>query len=168
MNFKANIVKKKSPTRVAQDNQARSLSAYMAKRIITFHPEQDMWSAIEAMLNMNISGGPVLNDEKEVIGVLSEKDALRLLVDKVYNNHPNEKSMVKEYMTKKVATMDVDKNVFDVARAFLSSNYRRFPVIDKQGKLIGQISRRDLLRASLKLKSALWDREAPSAGTRRQ
>lgn len=132
-----------------------SVSKYMARDLITFKPDQPIHEAIDIMLDKRISGGPVLNENQELIGMLSEKDCLKIIVDRAYHNLPNQKSNVEDYMTGMVATIDIDKDVVEVANMFLSTNYRRFPVVEK-GKLKGQVSRRDIMRATRELKGTTW------------
>ncbi len=60
---------------------------------------------------------------------------------------------VEIYMTKDVETIDSDKSIFDAAAIFASNGRRRLPVIDIKGKLVGQISRKDIVVAALKLSS---------------
>ena len=156
MNFQGQAVLKKTPTRQVEDERPRSLEAYMAKRVISFRPDQDIWQAIDVMLKKGVSGGPVLDAEARLVGVLSEKDCIRVLIDMAYNNHPHEKDKVSSYMSKDVQTMPLDADIIEVAQAFLSSHVRRFPVIDKDGKLKGHISRRDVMQAAHKLKGSRW------------
>ena len=156
MNFKGQAVEKKAPTRQVEDERPRSLEAYMAKRVISFSPDQDIWQAIDLMLKKGVSGGPVLDREGKLVGILSEKDCLRVLIDIAYNNHPHEKDKVSSYMSKDVQTMTLDTDIIDVAQAFLSSHVRRFPVLDKEGKLRGHISRRDVMKAARKLRGSRW------------
>lgn len=150
MNFQG-----KQETTTVEKFKYDSVAKYMAKNLITFHPDQPIHEAIDIMLEKRISGAPVLNDKGDLIGVLSEKDCLRIIVDRHYHNHPNQKSSVGDYMSREVTTIDIDKDILDVANLFLNSNFRRFPVVEK-GKLKGQISRRDVMRATRELKGTTW------------
>jgi CBS domain-containing protein len=60
--------------------------------------------------------------------------------------HSETAGTVAEYMHTEVKTVDAEKNIVDVAMMFIDDDYRRYPVI-KDGRLVGQISRRDVLRA---------------------
>ncbi|MBV6645215.1 MAG: CBS domain-containing protein [Cyclobacteriaceae bacterium] len=135
--------------------QYESVTRYMAKKLVTFKPEQPIHEAIDIMLEKKISGGPVLGENDELVGMLSEKDCLKILVDRAYHNQPNQKSTVSDYMTENVETIDIDKDVLDVANLFLSNNFRRYPVV-QDGKLKGQVSRRDIMRATRELKGTTW------------
>jgi predicted transcriptional regulator len=135
--------------------QYESVAKYMAKDLITFKPDQPIHEAIDVMLSKRISGAPVLNEKGELVGMLSEKDCLKIIVDRAYHNQPNQKSNVQDYMSTVVATIDIDKDILDVANMFLNTNYRRFPVVEN-GKLKGQVSRRDIMRATRELKGTTW------------
>ncbi len=133
-----------------------SVAKYMAKNVITFHPEQPLKEAIDIMLEERISGAPVLDQYGKLVGVLSEKDCLKIIIDHAYHNHPGNLELVKDYMSTAVKTMSIDKDVFDAANEFLTTNYRRFPIIDENGVLKGQVSRRDIMKAARNLKKTTW------------
>lgn len=58
-------------------------------------------------------------------------------------------------MIKKVETIDGNMDVFEAAKKFLDSKIRRFPIVE-EGKLVGQISQKDILKAAMKLKGHNW------------
>ena len=132
-----------------------SVAHYMAKNVITFTADQPVVEAIDIMLEKRISGGPVVNDKGDLVGMLSEKDCLKIIVDRQYNNLPNQKSTVGDYMSRTVATVDISKDVVDVANMFVTGHYRRYPVVEN-GKLKGQVSRRDIMKATRDLKGTTW------------
>ncbi len=151
-----NFTGKKEPAgSTAPQNAYESITKYMARDVITFSPEQSIYDAIDIMLEKRISGGPVLDNSGALIGILSEKDCLKVMVDAVYHNQPNTDGKVKDYMSTTVTTVDIKKDVIDVANMFLSSNFRRYPVVEN-GKLMGQVSRRDVMKAAAKLRGATW------------
>ncbi len=143
-------------TKTVEPIKYSPVTDYMAKDVFTFHPDQNVQEAIDLMLEKRISGGPVLNDSGELVGMLSEKDCLRIIIDSAYHNQPNHEGKVKNYMSRNVKTMDIDKDIFDVANEFLTTHFRRFPVIDSKGVLKGQISRRDIMKAARDLKGTTW------------
>ncbi len=138
-----------------QTVQWESITKYMATNLFTFSPDQGIDEAIDIMLEKRISGGPVLNEYGELVGMLSERDCLKILVESAYMNMPSGKSQVKDYMTSDVRTIDISKDVVDAANLFLDGNVRRYPVVE-DGKLKGQISRRDVMRAARELKGTTW------------
>jgi predicted transcriptional regulator len=135
--------------------KTESVKDYMATKLICYHPEQGIYEVIDSMLKHKISGAPVLDDAGTLVGIISEQDCLKEVIDVSYHNLPTSEAKVKNYMTKDVQTIDASKDVLEVAQAFLNSNYRRFPVIEN-GRLVGQVSRRDILRAAQNMKSATW------------
>lgn len=131
-----------------------SVVQYMATDEITLSPDLPIDEAINIILDNKLTGVPVLNKDKEIVGMLTEKDCLRLLVDGAYNNMPNSK-VVADYMTPMVKTVSDEHDILDVANEFLTTNFRKFPVVRK-GKLIGQVSRRDILKAIRETKATTW------------
>ena len=129
---------------------------YMTSKVITFKAEQDIREVIETIIKRKISGGPVINDNEEIIGIITEKDCLRLIYDEKYHNLPPNKGKTINYMSKKVITVDFKIRIDELANKFMNSNFRRYPVL-KNGKMVGIISRRDILKACRKIKKTTWD-----------
>ena len=129
---------------------------YMTTKLITFKPDQSVQEVVEALIKHKISGGPVVNDRQELVGVISEGDCLKQLSESRYYNMPLQHDNVEKRMVKNVETIDGNMDVFDAANKFLSSKRRRFPIIEN-GKLVGQISQKDILKAALHLKGENWN-----------
>ncbi|WP_462251980.1 CBS domain-containing protein [Ekhidna sp.] len=138
-----------------QETQALKVEDYMARKLITFKPDQPMHEVVDALMKNKISGGPVVNDQGELVGVISEGDCLKEVVKGKYDNMPIFTGLVEEHMAKNVITVSPDLNIFAAAKMFLEKRLRRFPVIH-DGKLIGQISQKDIMKAVLNTKSATW------------
>ena len=128
---------------------------FMTAKLVTFHPDQHMGEVFKMLLDKNISGGPVLNDQGKLVGIISEGDCLKEVVRGKYNNSPNIVGTVGDLMARDVHTIPPDMPILEVAHKFLSMKVRRFPVI-REGKLIGQISQRDVMRAVRELKNETW------------
>ncbi len=137
------------------ERQPILVSDYMATELITFKAEQTISEVIEVLVHNRISGGPVINDKNELIGVISEGDCLKEVVKGKYDNIPILSGTVKEHMATNVISISYETNIFEAAQMFLNRRLRRFPVI-KYGKLIGQISQKDVLKAVIKMKSSSW------------
>ena len=131
------------------------VSDYMAKKLITFKPDQTMYDVMETLLKNRISGAPVVNAQNEIVGVISEGNCLKQISESRYHNLPLTEAKVDQYMTTKVMTLDSNASIFDAASQFLNSRIRRFPVLD-DGKLVGQISQKDIMKAVLEMKSSTW------------
>lgn len=139
----------------ATEVQSVSVADYMARKLITFKPDQPMFDVVNALMKNKISGGPVVNDQNELVGVISEGDCLKEVAKGKYHNMPIFSGLVDEHMAKNVVTVDPDMNIFEAANLFLEKRLRRFPVV-KDGKLIGQISQKDIMKAVLGAKSSTW------------
>jgi len=117
---------------------------YMAKTLVTFKPDTDVLDAIHVPVNKRIAGAPVVDDAGNLLGMISEFDCMKVALDAGY--HGNWGGPVREFMSEGAKTVDADMSIIDLAQEFVTSRYRRFPVM--QGtRLVGQISRRDVLRA---------------------
>ena len=125
-----------------------SIKEFMAKQLITFQSDTPIEAAMESFLENKISGAPVLDNQGKLVGVLSEKDCMRTLFESSYYN--NLGGFVKEYMSTDLKTINIHDTLSNVADEFIKSRFRRFPVMEGD-KLVGQISRRDILRAIVKL-----------------
>jgi len=117
---------------------------YMATFLITLKEDMDVYLAIGLLLKNNISGAPVIDKDKNLCGILSEKDCLRVFANGSFYNMPG--GSVSRFMTKVVATVNPNTDLFSVADIFLKHNYRRMPVVEGKN-IVGQISRRDVLQA---------------------
>lgn len=154
MGIKSFIGRRVKPTKKVSSERVK-VSDYMTRNLVTFKPEQSILEVMEVLLKKRISGGPVVNDKNELVGIISEGDCLKELSDARYHNHPMEDVKVEHHMIKNVDTIDGDMNVLDAANRFLESKHRRFPILEN-GKLVGQISQSDVLRAAMLLKGQSW------------
>ena len=125
-----------------------SIKEFMAKQLITFQSDTPIETAMESFLENKISGAPVLDNQGNLVGVLSENDCMKTLFESSYYN--NLGGFVKEYMSTDLKTINIHDTLSNVADEFIKSRFRRFPVMEGN-KLVGQISRRDILRAIVKL-----------------
>ena len=128
---------------------------YMTVRLISFSPEDKIHQVIDKLIKHRISGAPVIDNVGKLVGVVSEKDCIKVILDDTYHNLPTDQKKVKNYMSPNVDTVASGVKVSEVAEKFLKSNFRRFPVM-KSGKIVGQISRSDILRAINEMKGTTW------------
>jgi CBS domain-containing protein len=138
-----------------KDDIPFKVSDYMTRKLITFKSDQRIESAIDTLIKYRISGAPVVNAKNELIGIISEGDCIKHISESRYYNMPMDNNTVEKHMVKNVYTIDGNMNIFDAANKFLESKHRRFPIVEN-GKLVGQISQKDILKAALKLKGHNW------------
>ena len=96
------------------------------------------------LLQEGISGAPVVGSKGDLIGVLSEADLMQVVIQDSY--YDENAGIVADFMKFPVDTVDANEDIYSVAERFIREGRRRYPVLEN-GQLIGQISRRDILRA---------------------
>jgi len=145
----------------------------MSENVITISPEESIMDAIEKMAKNNVSGLIVVENEK-VVGIISESDVIKFLSSgfpeiktpinvtlsilqvlesgiKIMNEMKKiGKLKVKDLMNKRVFSVKPEDTVLEAARIMSKKDVRRLPVIDENGKLVGVISRTDILKALVK------------------
>ena len=114
----------------------------MTREVVTVSPTCTLDDAVDVMLENRVSGLPVVDDAQRLVGVISEFALLVLTYDKKAGQ-----DTVAEHMTRAVTSVDVFDLLSDVADIFIVNRFRRVPVTC-DGKLVGIISRRDLMRAA--------------------
>lgn len=129
-------------------NKNVSVADIMTKKLITFTLDTQVLSAIDQLISKKISGAPVVDKDGNLLGMLSEIDCMQTFMQSTYHNEMG--GLVKDYMSDKVSFIPSTMGIMDVAEYFLETHFRRLPVVDN-GKLVGQVSRRDVLRAIQKL-----------------
>ncbi|HKX46006.1 MAG TPA: CBS domain-containing protein, partial [Planctomycetota bacterium] len=117
----------------------------MATALITLREEDSIFEAIRVLLAKRISGAPVVDDDGRLVGVLSELDCLRVLTsDEFYDGQQEESGTVRHFMTPAGRTIPPNLGIYAISHYFLTTPIRRLPVVE-DGRLIGQVSRRDVL-----------------------
>ncbi len=120
------------------------VSQYMTKDLICFSPGTALANAIETLLQNKISGAPVVDAQGQLVGMLSEGDCLKGILTGSYFEEAGVR--VGDVMSEALYTLDVDTDIVKAAECFVERGLRRLPVLE-EGRLVGQISRRDVLRA---------------------
>jgi len=126
------------------------IKQFMTKDVISIKETLPIYEALIVLTKNKVSGLPVVDDEMKVIGVLSEKDVLRLLIDK----NLTEKRVVGDYMSREVISFTEEGDAMDICKFFIKSHIRRVPIV-KDEKLVGIVSRRDIVNLILEAKSKI-------------
>src|SRR3990172_7549265 len=113
----------------------------MTEELVTIHPEAAVKEAIEILLAKSISGLPVIDHQDRLVGVITEFAMLAMVYDQEVQNQT-----VGQHMTRDVITIDVNDPVSRIADLCIVHRVRRLPVM-QNGRLVGLIARRDVLKA---------------------
>jgi CBS domain-containing protein len=116
----------------------------MKSGLLTVRTSTPIYEAMEILATKNVTGLPVVDDYMNLLGIVSEKDILKLLYD------PSAKpGLVKDYMTTDVVGFDRNTSLFEICHCLVNNNFRRVPILDN-GKLVGIISRTDIMTYIMK------------------
>lgn len=118
---------------------------YMAANLVTFTPDMDIQTAINELVGKKISGAPVVDQHGNLVGMLSEHDCMKVALNAAFHDEMGGK--VREFMNADVKSVQAEMSVVELAELFYQTSLRRYAVFDHEHRLIGQISRRDVLRA---------------------
>lgn len=122
----------------------------MKSGLLTVRPQTPIYESIEILATNNITGLPVVDDFMNLVGIVSEKDILKLLYDPKVKPGKTE-----EFMTEQIVSFNQDDNLHDICDCLINNNFRRVPILD-QGKIIGIISRADIIEYILKNKTVFF------------
>ena len=117
---------------------------YMTRKVVKLRPEMEILRAVHELIDGRVSGAPVVDDRGTVVGMLTERDCMKVVLNAAY--HQEHGGLVKEFMATDIEVMDPDLSIVDAARKFYENTYLRYPVVD-DGRLVGVISRSDVMRA---------------------
>ena len=125
--------------------QSIKVKDYMTLRAVTFSEQMTLTEASRKILNSHQIGGPVINSYKHVVGFLSEKDCLERMLEDTYQNETHHK--VIDVMSTDVLCVDEDYSVLELAQSMIKNKPKIFPVVDSDERLVGVITRSDVLKA---------------------
>lgn len=125
-------------------NVTYKVSNYMQTDVVTVTPTTDLMRVVRMMVELDISGAVVVDEDNAVVGIVTERDCISRMTSSGYFDEPG--GPVADVMSAPVETVNPDDNLVDVAERLIGSKYRRFPVV-RDGRLVGIIARRDVLRA---------------------
>lgn len=120
----------------------------MVTKPITLRPDTDVFVAIDTLIQKRISGAPVLDEDNRFLGVFSEGCAINLLLAAAWEDAPS--GTIERFIERDAPTISPETDLLTVAQTFLHTTSRRLPVL-VDGRLVGQVSRRDLLKAAGRL-----------------
>jgi len=116
---------------------------HMDTEVCVLAPETEILNAVGLLVEHQVTGAPVIDGAGHLVGMLTEKDCLRLVATGAGADRPS--GTVADFMTTDVTTIPPGMDVYYAAGLFLHQPFRRFPVVE-DGKLVGAITRFDILR----------------------
>ncbi len=144
----------------------------MTANVVSVGKYDDINRVIQTVSELNIGGLPVVDNENHVVGIISEADILSamgmekeptfrdILKHLVGESLPERKlgDIVGDIMTFPVVTVRFDEDISVAAQAMHEKRIRRIPVVDAENRLMGIVSRRDIIRAISRKQISLWKR----------
>lgn len=121
---------------------------YMSEMTLTVNADSNIMDAIKLLIEHRISGLCVIDSENNLLGVISEVDCLRAILDGSYYGEVG--GNVSDYMTANVQSVSMDMTIIDIAKKILDNNRRRMPVVEN-GKLVGQFTIRSILNVIMNM-----------------
>ena len=118
---------------------------YMVKRPVLVEPDTEVFEAIHQILRYKISGVTVVDDRKHPVGMLSELDCLRAILSGSYYGDVG-KILVGDHMSVGVESVNSHADVINVAQSMLDHKHRRRPVVNRENKVVGQLTCRNILK----------------------
>jgi CBS domain-containing protein len=122
-----------------------TVQEFMDTKVPTLSPSTPVLDAIDFLLKNRVTGAPVVDADGTLLGILTEKDCLRLVARSP--EPENVRDLVRDLMTTELVTIPPTMDIYYVAGLFLTKSFRRFPVVEEEGRLIGAVTRFDILRA---------------------
>ena len=127
----------------------------MKTDVITVKKDTPIYEAMERLVEHNITGLPVVDDNMALVGIVTEKDMLRLIVDldvlKWESDLDESSTCVEKYMTKEVVNFAPEDSLLEICDCLLKKKFRRIPIVS-DGKLVGILSRKDIIAYMLELR----------------
>jgi len=116
----------------------------MTEDVIYVTRETPIRTAVELLIEHDISGIPVVEDGMNLVGIISERDVLRLFG----GFEDVEGKTVSEFMTQPAVFFEDCESISDICKCLADYHFRRVPVTSR-GRLVGIVSRKDIIRSML-------------------
>ena len=120
----------------------------MSRNLVVVHSDDPLTDAALLLVEHKISGLPVVDDDMILVGIVTEKDVLKLLIE------VDSDKRVGDYMTTDVKSFDESSSVHDICAHLFLHNIKRVPIV-MDGKLVGIVSRRDVIREILRIRGRI-------------
>jgi CBS domain-containing protein len=122
----------------------------MTTDVVSVKKETPIYEAMELLINNEITGMPVVDDDMSLVGIITEKDCLRLF----HADEDEKNETVRHFMTKPAVHYKENDSLKSVCDFMMINYFRRVPVTNKKGKVVGILSRPDVIKHILQLRPA--------------
>jgi len=120
----------------------------MTKEVVSAKPDTPIYEAVKLLRKNEITGLPIVEDDMTLVGILTEKDVLRLF----YADEEEKSKTAGDFMTRPAVHYDEDDSLQSICDFMMINYFRRVPVASKEGKVVGIISRPDVIEYILRLR----------------
>jgi CBS domain-containing protein len=120
----------------------------MTKEVISVRKDTPIYEAMELLLQHQITGMPVVDDDISLVGVITEKDCLRLF----HADEDEKNKTVGHFMTQPAVHYNEDDSLQKVCDFMIINYFRRIPVTSKDGHVVGILSRPDVIAHIVQLR----------------
>ena len=118
---------------------------HLNRHPVTFTADMTLEAAVDKLSASCQIGGPVIDAQHKVVGFLSEQDCLSRML--VASYHDQMSAFVSDVMHKEVITVKPDTGIIELAQMMVQQKPKLYPVVDDNQRLIGVISRTNVLKA---------------------
>ena len=141
--------------RIKENNQlAITVESVMSRRFVWVSSSANIEEAIEIIVKSNQTGAPVLNQNKEPVGFLSQKDCLKLATQlRYFNSYPG---FVSDYMTQNVVVFHRKIKLFDAINSFIEKWFHAYPIINDRNQVMGLLTRKKVLEYVNSINQTSW------------
>ena len=120
----------------------------MTRNVVTVQGSTPIYKAVELLAELEITGMPVVDEQKSLLGIITEQDVMHLFYDEsslLCSNQDEQGKTVKDLMTSPTIYFNEHESILNICRCLKDHHFRRVP-ITSEGRLVGVISRQDIIR----------------------
>lgn len=148
-----------------RDTEIPKAADIMTRDVVALRPQMRTLDAMRIFVEERISGAPVVDESRRLVGIVSVYDCLRVLTAGQFSDESQEENEpVEAIMTRDVVSIGPGLDLFSIAHKFLERPVRRLPVVD-EGRVVGMVSRRDVLAGVERMRQQM--RKPPGAAEKK-
>lgn len=122
----------------------------MSAAVVTVSPNEEVLHAIRTMVERRLQAVPVVDNRGNVVGVLADRDCMKVVFRAAY--HQDWGGPVREFMDAKAMSIEAGTPLVEIPEFVMSHPHALYPVV-KNNRLIGQVTRRDIMKTLLEFEA---------------